>query len=502
MKKMLLAVVFCFSSLMTFAQAGYEIKIDLKNYKEDLAYLTYFQFDKTFIKDTCTSIRHGKIIFKGEENLPTGIYSLVNKQKALLFTFFIDKDTQKLDLKSDSTIDFAVSLKALNSESQNKFLNYIKYISKQNNDFLKYKESSVLKTKKDTLIFIEKQLEFEKRTKQYEKDFLIQNSGSYIASVLNLKIEKVLKEVPVASNGRPDSIAAFNYYKNHYWDDVDFKDDVVMRNPFFYNKLKSYFDDVVPMHPDSINVEFDKILTQTDPKSMLFKSMLAHFTYSYETSPVMGFDKVFVYLADHYFKTGKAAGIYGGDQVVQRIIDRAEKLRPLLLDAVAPELLMINVQDRNTLKALGFESAKSSAEITKLYHENLTEITKLYVKLSDVKADYTVLVFWDADCSHCKEEIPVLLQDYNKMLQEHIDVKVYSVSVQNDIQSYIKYVADHQLPWINVYDGARINNTSVKYDVNSTPIIYILDRNKVIKAKRIAASNVKDFITHLKLVEK
>lgn len=85
------------------------------------------------------------------------------------------------------------------------------------------------------------------------------------------------------------------------------------------------------------------------------------------------------------------------------------------------------------------------------------------------------------------------------MIKKNINVKVYSVSMQSNIDQFIKYITEHQLPWVNVYDGARINNTAEKYDVYSTPIIYVLDKNKVIKAKRIGASKVKDIINALEL---
>jgi hypothetical protein len=47
---------------------------------------------------------------------------------------------------------------------------------------------------------------------------------------------------------------------------------------------------------------------------------------------------------------------------------------------------------------------------------------------------------------------------------------------------------------MNVYDGAHYNNAVEKYDVYSTPVTYILDKNKVIKAKRIDASQLKTMI--------
>lgn len=500
MKKQLFSAIFCISTLVASAQSsGYNIKIHLKNYKDSLVYLTYYQFDKTLIKDTYSKIQKGTIVFKGNDKLNTGIYAVVSQDKKILFNFFVDDDTQNLEFKSEVESDFSEGVVAINDTRQNDFLYYLKYLGTQSSAFQNLQENANLRTKSDTLAFLEQQKEIEKNSAEYEENFITQNKGTYIASVLNLKREKTLKEVPLALNGRPDSIAVFNYYKQHYWDGVDFKDDAVMRNPFFYNKFKNYFDQLVALHPDSVCVEIDKILDQTSVQSLLYKSMLANFAYSYETSTIMGFDKVFVYLADNYFKTGKAAGLYDDETVVQKVITLAEKLRPLLIGAPAQDLFMIKAQEFSKMKALGFEDAENSTDMTELYYKHLNEITKMYVKLSDVIADYTILVFWDPDCSHCQIEIPILLKEYNDMIKRNVNVKVYSVNMQYEGEKFLKYIADHQLPWINVYDGARFNNAFQKYDVNSTPIIYILDRNKVIKAKRIGASQVNDFITSLEM---
>ena len=502
MKKLLLAIVFCLSSLFARAQSGYDIKINLKNCKDTLVYLTYYQFDKTLIKDTCTHIQNGKIVFKGKEKLNKGIYSLIGQQKAILFDFFIDDDTQKLELKSDSEFEIVKDLVALNSTRENDFFDYIKYIGKQNAAFQVVKQSTILKTKKDTLALYEKQKEIEKNIADYEEKFLVQNKGTYIGDVLNIKMEKLLKNVPKASNGRPDSIAAYNYYKKHYWENVDFKDDATMRNPFFTNKLKKYFDQVVVMHPDSIAVEIDRMMARPTQGSLIYKLMLAQLTYSYETSKIMGFDKVFVYIADNYFKTGKATGIYDDEEVIPKIIKRADKLRPLLVGSMAQDLFMIKAEDFEKMKAMGFEEAKNGEEVTKVYYKNIDAINKMYVKLSDVKADYTILVFWDVDCGHCQKEIPILLDAYNEMLKEKKDVKVYSVYMQHEGEKYSKYIDEHKLPWINVYDGAHYNNAVEKYDVYSTPVIYVLDKNKVIKAKRIEAGKVKEIIKAIEMENK
>jgi len=497
MKKLYFTVIFCFASFFAVAQSGYEINITLKNCPDTLAYLTYYQFDKTLLKDTCTSIKNGKIVFKGKKKLDKGIYSLVSQGKAIYFDFFVDDNTQKLELTSEASANIGKELMASNSKEENDFFRYVQFMNDQNKAFIEYKNQTKLLTKKDSLALNKKQQELEKTIQQYEEKFLNDHKGTFIGDVMNIKMEKLLKDVPKASNGRPDSIQQFKYYKKHYWDNIDFADDATMRNPFFKNKINRYFESIVVKHPDSVSVEIDKIMSKTNPKSLMYKLLLAHFTYTYETSKMMGFDKVFVHMSDAYFKTGKADGIYEDPDIVQKIIKRADKLKPLLVGAKAPELFMIKAEDFSKMKALGFEDAKNSEEMTNVFYKNVDQVQKMFVKLSNVKAEYTILVFWDVDCSHCQKEIPILLDQYNELMKDKKDVKVFSVYMQHEGDKYLKYIADHKIPWINVYDGAHYNNAIEKYDVYSTPVIYILDKNKVISAKRIDADQVKLVINAL-----
>ena len=134
MKRFFLAFVFCFSAIYTHAQSGYDITINLKNCKDTIAFLTYYQFDKTLIKDTCKSIKNGRIVFKGKDKLDKGIYTLVSQKKTIYFDFFIDDQNQKLELNSDLNLNDLDGLSAVNSPLENEFFDYIKFINKQNNN--------------------------------------------------------------------------------------------------------------------------------------------------------------------------------------------------------------------------------------------------------------------------------------------------------------------------------------------------------------------------------
>ena len=63
-------------------------------------------------------------------------------------------------------------------------------------------------------------------------------------------------------NTKADSIAAYRYFKDHFWDGVNFWDDRFARTPsgLFEEKLDKYFNQLVVPHPDSVNKEIDWML--------------------------------------------------------------------------------------------------------------------------------------------------------------------------------------------------------------------------------------------------
>ncbi|MFL5753470.1 MAG: TlpA family protein disulfide reductase, partial [Bacteroidia bacterium] len=143
---------------------------------------------------------------------------------------------------------------------------------------------------------------------------------------------------------------------------------------------------------------------------------------------------------------------------------------------------------------LGMDKVESSEVLTKIYYDNLPALQKLFVPLSKVKADYTVLLFWDVDCGHCKKEVPIILDTYHKLKKEGMSIEVYAVYTQHEYDKWKKFIIENKLDWINVADGVHLNNLKKKFDIFSTPVIYMLDKNKTIKAKRIGAEQIEDVI--------
>jgi hypothetical protein len=500
MKKILPAL--CLLLIMTnlsaqTAASGHDIRITIKNSRDTTMFLAFYQFDKQYIADTSKKVMKGNIVFKGPKTLDKGMYFLVNQDKVKLFDFFID-DNQKFIITTDTAEACIKNLRSPNSKENDDFFNYVRFYTNKNKEFMAVRKQTKGMNAKDSAAFvIEKGKAMNESVMAFEKAFVEQHKGMFVNDWINLKTEKEATDIPKASNGRPDSMFVYVYYKSHYWDGVNFQDDGVMRTPFFADRLKKYFNNIVIQNPDSVNIEIDRLMAKTKQGTMMQKLLLFHFLSTYESSKVMGFDEVFVHVADKYVINSPMGKEIYDEKQIEGIAARVKIVSPLLLGNVAPDLLVIDTIGHRSIARMGFDTVKTSQGATKLYYDNVQNLAQVYTPLYGVKADYLVLVFWDVDCGHCKTDIPVLLKEYHALQQEKYDIKVFAVYTQHDYEKWRKYIIDNKLDWVNTYDGVHINNFKEKYDVYSTPVMYVLDRNKTIKAKRIGPEQVKDIVKQM-----
>ena len=114
--------------------------------------------------------------------------------------------------------------------------------------------------------------------------------------------------------------------------------------------------------------------------------------------------------------------------------------------------------------------------------------------LYDVKSPYTIVVFWDPTCGHCKEEIPKLDSMYRASWKAK-KVAIYAVLSENQKTEWVKYIKEHGIgDWVNVYQTKEMEDAIVAaqkpgfrqlYDVTSTPTLYLLDKDKRIIGKKL-----------------
>ena len=94
----------------------------------------------------------------------------------------------------------------------------------------------------------------------------------------------------------------------------------------------------------------------------------------------------------------------------------------------------------------------------------LPEIGNLY----SIKAEYTTVIFYDKTCQKCSQEGRIL----EEIRTRHPEMVIFPVEI----------------------NSTDIKNLLSKYDIQTTPMIYLLDRKKNIIAKRIKAGQVEQFL--------
>jgi thiol-disulfide isomerase/thioredoxin len=277
----------------------------------------------------------------------------------------------------------------------------------------------------------------------------------------------VMKEPEIPKNmtlpdGRIDSASAYRYYRNHFWDDMEFTDDRALRTPVFHSKLLKYFDKVLPQSsPDTIIYEADFLIEKSRMNPEMFKYLVWFVTRQYENSDIMGFDKIFVHVVNKYYVTGQTPWV--NETVKKEIIKKAARMEPLLIGKRPPNLIM---QD-------------TSLKLVSMYNVN---------------AKIMMILFWDPECGHCEQEIPKLVDFYNNYKTTY-GLEIYAVCSDSTLARMKSYIRKKKMNWINV-NGPRSLTPEYHglYDITQTPVIYILNDQKEIIAKRLTVEQIEKFL--------
>jgi thiol-disulfide isomerase/thioredoxin len=469
-----------FLHLDTFAQKkgktqdskGYEIKFIFQGLPDTLLYFANYYADKTYMYDTLylSPKEPYTFISKKDTVLPRGIYLLANQDKVKLMEIVIDSSTsfvvktKKLD---SSAIDILNNVQFINSpenEIMNTFFLTMTGFQRQIYliaDEIKKEETS---DNPDTVHIAERKEErhlYQDSMRNYLFDFIDSNRHTLFGKAQLLLRDVNVPEPPKNSDGSlVDSNFGYNYYLNHYWDNMDFSEGALLSTPAFHPRLKTYFDDVVPPLVDSIIKYADSLIEKAKDNQELFKYIVWYITNKYERSQYVAHDAIFVHLVQKYYAQGLCP--WTDEAVLERMINQANKWNDILIGKKAPELYM--------------------PDTSGTFHSNY-----------EFDCKYTIMWFWDLNCGHCKSATPKLVEFYNRA-KDSLDFDVYAVCMTTDTVKWKQAIIERQLPWLNVGGNVANIDYRVVYDVNTTPVIFVLDKEKKIIVKKIGIDELEPFL--------
>ncbi len=493
-----------------FSQA-YKIEVKIKGVENQELILGHHKNTNLLPVDTAKTDKNGYTIFSGKEELQQGMYFIFLPSKSY-FDFILGED-QTFYLEND-TVDLYKNLKTKGSDEVQVFVDYHNFLIENNLKMTELREQ--YKNEKDEAKKKEIQESMNQINTNYETYFneIVTNYPDFFFT----KFLKATKDVKVPETIK-DRNAQYFYYKNHYFDDFDVSDRRLLYTPIYENKIDVYLDKVVLQDPDTLIEALNFLLTQTEKDEELYKYMLIHLFNKYATSNYMIHENMYVYLGEIYVEKATWSTDSFKNELKTKVVRKknclignlAQPLRMTLLpqDSLAIEEMRIPLE---SMKQQGLEIEKDK---TRTFEEKLPELSHLIAEymsffpddreLYEVPAKYTILWFMSPDCSHCKKETPLFYKEYVDKLKDK-NIEVWAIYMEQNTDNWAKFSKDigdwftfiqnnKMYEWYNVWNP--FDNYRFKYDINSSPILYLLDKDKKILAKRIGYEQAIEIILEM-----
>jgi len=455
-----------------------KIDIEINGISDTNVILAHYLNKSIYPDDTIILNSNGQGTFRAKKPYHQGMY-IIYLPKGSYFEFIMGED-QEFSMKTD-TINFVDKMEIKGSDENLIFFDFQRYMISKKDDLRKYQD--ILRdgdavAKKDAR---EKLEQLARERKEKIQQISAQNPGLFVSTFLKGTLEIEMPEPPKKINGEIDSAAEYQYYKAHYFDNFNPSDGRLLYTPLYEDKVMFYLQKVILQIPDTLIKEIDNLMEGAMSDSSLFRYLLITLFNHYGNSNIMGFDAIQVHLADKYYL--KHAW-WTDKKFLSELEERVKILKPLTLGNVAPDVELLAVPANHFSAAENDTSLKKYPHIGELFH------------VSQIKADFIVLFFWEATCSHCKTVVPEMYKIYKEQL-ENDGVKVIAISTLSGEDGKMKWIdfvnKNRTYDWINAWNPYDYQY-KILYDIRSTPQIFILDKDKKIIGKRIGAEQVPDLI--------
>ncbi len=456
---------------LSAARQAYKVQLKMTDVKDSLVYLVHY-YGKgrptIFITDSAKLDHNGNVTFTSTDStFCGGIYIiLIGDKERTNFEFLLNRGDDIGITATKSKLPDGVKFR--NSPENERFQGYVDYLKGFSAEQDKLKEEiKKAKTASDTDVIRKKSVASSKKLTEYRREYAKSHPGTLLSAVFNaMETPEIPEGVHYLEDGKTkDSTYAYRYYKAHYWDGFDFRDDRLIYTPLYDSRIEEFMTKLVVPWPDSMEKECDILLKKTKGTRDMFHYTLWWLTHNVENSKVMGMDEVFVYLVENYYMKGDAFWLTNDE--LTKYLDRAQKIAPNVIGNIAPEIKLPNI------------------------------VTKKEESLLNTKAKYTVVVFYSPTCGHCQHEMPSLDSLYENVLKAK-GVKMFTVATEGEEKAITDFITKYKIDsWINTSDPGHTSDYHNKYDVYSTPTIYLLDEKKIIRGKRLDHANIASVIEML-----
>lgn len=435
--------VFVFIILLySFAASGqHTINGTVSGLVNEEVYLLRIIGDSRKIVDTAFTDMTGSFEMKLEKDFPVGLYAIVAGPEQMIELIYNNENIRFIT--SGNTPDAQVQI----VESIENLIYY---------DYLSLKGITLYK-----LDLLEPVLQYYPR----DDDFYIETlfTAKMLQTALIERTNQLINEnpgtlvshfivvdQPVFANPELDSDMQKEYMKQHYFDNTDFSDTLLIYSNILTSRIVQYLSLYqVPgltqeQMEDRLMIAVDTVLEKAFVDQQVYEYVIDFLISGFDA---IGFERGLEHIAEHNMLTELCVN----SERKAELENKMELIKKLAIGKTAPD----------------FET---------------TDLKGEKVKLSEIRAERTVLFFWASWCPHCEEMLPELKKLFNPSNIERLQVIGISIDeLKDDLEASIK---EHKLEWINIGELKGWNGPIAdEYGIVATPTLFVLDKNKTIISK-------------------
>ena len=432
--------------------AQYQIKIKSIRTTDSVAYFRGAVFDdKNFLAKDTIPLYKGNFTIKYAKSIVGGVYYLYfPKSKQKIFFIIEDRDSIQLELRGANYLDSITT-----NLSKNKiFLDYqrlenrlSKIDSIYNVELQKGRKFSIAQK---ALYFKDKTDELTNFRQTALKKLKPFDALSVYFIALNLKDN----QAPNAKDfeGRTNFLRQFNIANPKLLFTPIMKDLILDYLTYFSKRA------------DSICKGIDSIIAKVDCKSKAYPYVMDLFTKVLKSRNLPNNTEGYEYFIEKYIQKSKCKFL--SLEAEKKVLAELEVIKALKLNDTCINILL-----------------PDTVGIVK----NLHTISKEY--------DYTVIVFYDPLCEHCKVEVPKMDSSIHLLAKQlNKRIGVYAICNTPEISNieWKKFIYDYQL--INQYTHVKMSSNSLirnAYDAYSNPVFFLIDGQSKMIAKKISPSTLR-----------
>ncbi len=524
--KNIITLLFLLFFTTLYAKDGHKIQITISGLADSSIIVGHYYGKDIFIDDTLLLNKNATAIFEGDKKLTQGLY-VVYLPNREYFDFIVGSD-QVFSIKND-TVGFVENMEITGSDENQYFLSFKEFMEQKS--LLLQQNVAEKKNTSDPAQITEIDNKIEQLTSevhQYRQELIEKNKETFLSLFIRSTLDVKIPETEHTRDRK------YRYYRTHYFDNFDLEDNRLLNSPVFIQRMMIYLDRLVLQQADSLIPQVDMIIEKCRSKPDVFRYVLGHLHNYYNSSNVMGLENVFVHLTEKYYLTGQAEWV--SDEFLEKLKNHITKIKHVLIGNTAYELKMMTlpkdsasismIQNKlEVTRAMGHEILKdeSSTDDTKINEfvkifDKYVENTEEYTSLHQIEAPVTLLWFWEPSCSHCREATPKLKPIFDKYHKKGLEI--YCIYIEgakfmspdyffkkpkenwnkyiDHVKQWMSFITTHDLEAItHVWDPYNSTHFRDYYNIESSPILYLLDDEKRIVAKRLSLRQIDEILENI-----